>query len=234
MTEQPDPKRRAPEPVGLDAEFEVWDEGPIPGLRAVSHPLLEEPIPFIPGEEAALNARLDDNRAELRRLEEAGDFEGAVRLHHHDHWTDALLTYRDRLGPKTYWRLVGEFYCDHSAPRAWFATDWEETFFAPVPEREALMEPDERAAFRNLPDIVEVMRGFAEKGGERGFSWTRSEQTATHFAREAASFPGAGAPHVAIGTVPREHVIAVLLRRGEDEVIVRRGAVSIREITRIL
>jgi hypothetical protein len=229
MTERPeDSDARSLSPVKLDPEFE--DEAFLPGFRVVNHRLLGA-FPYRTGGEAKVNATLDDRRAELRRLEDAGDFEGAVRLHHHDHRTEALLAYRDRLEPATYWRLAGEFYCDHSAPSAWFATDWEKILLDERPERERLMETDERAEFRNLSDVVEVMRGFAQEGGEHGFSWTRSEQIATHFAREAAKYPGGGTPYVAFGTVSREHVIAVLLRRGEDEMVVRPGTVSIDRIT---
>ncbi len=70
----------------------------------VNHRLLGA-LPYRIGGEAKVNGILEDRRAELRRLDDAGDFEGAVRLHHHDHWTEALLTYRDRLKPATYWRL---------------------------------------------------------------------------------------------------------------------------------
>jgi hypothetical protein len=228
-----DPQPSRPIPVELDAEFELWGEGPLPEFRLLSHRLLKEPIPFMPGEEATVNGVLNERRAELRRLEDASDFEGTVRLHHHDHWTEALLAYRDHLQPATYWQLAGEFYCDHSAPSAWFGSGWEEILSDERPGREMLMDADERAEFRNLPDIVKVMRGFAQEDGEHGFSWTRSEQTAIHFARKAASYPGGGDPCLAYGTVPREHVIAVLMRRDEDEILVRPENVSIGRITPI-
>jgi hypothetical protein len=219
--------------VELDPEFEVWtaDEIGFEGLteyRFLHHPLFSgDSRPLLPGGEAGANEFLQRRREELHRLEEAGDFEAAVRMHHHDHWAAALLEYKARLAPEVYWRLAGEFFCDHRWPSSGFESDWMEVFASAVPDREQMMTEQERAAFEALPSPVKVMRGFAWDSGARAFSWTRSRVVAERFAREAAGYRDAGPPRIAYGSVRKEVVIAVLLRRSEDELIVRPDDVTL-------
>jgi hypothetical protein len=52
--------------------------------------LPEDALPLTPGEEGKWNAKLRARREQLRRHEDAGEFEAAVRMHHHDHWARAL------------------------------------------------------------------------------------------------------------------------------------------------
>ena len=92
------------------------------------------------------------------------------------------------------------------------------------------MNDAERLAYAQLSDVVEVVRGFARKDGEQGFSWTMSEAVARHFAQQAAGYEGATEPRVAYGMVRREDVVCVLQRRGEDEVVVRPGSVTITRV----
>lgn len=216
--------------VELDTEFELWSDEPIPGVRFVHHKLIADAIPVPPGHEQRANDLAARARAELQRLEAEGDFEGAVRLHHHDHWVEALLAYEARLDDETYWRLAGEFYCDYAAPSAWFASEWKLVFANPRSGREAMMNDAEQQAYARLPDVIDVLRGHARKLGERGFSWTLSESVAARFAQEASAYEGATEPRVAHGTVRREDAICVLLRRGEAEIVARPGSVSITKV----
>jgi len=80
-----------------------------PGFRLAQHPLIADALPVPAGGESAANEPAARARAELRRLADAGDFEGVVRLHEHDHWAKALLAYRARLTYDAYCRLAEEF-----------------------------------------------------------------------------------------------------------------------------
>jgi hypothetical protein len=218
----------------LDPEFEVWTLDGAGGYRFADHRLLPgESLPVAPGAEARANAVLQARREALQRLEALGDFEAAVRMHHHDYWAAALLEYASRIDAATYWRLAGEFLCDHLWPSSGFSSAWGQVFSRSIPGREQMMTAEEREDFNQLPASIEVMRGFAHDGGERAFSSTRTRAVAERFAHQAATFPGAGAPRIAHGTVGKDAVIAILLRRQENEVLAQPLGVSITRIAEL-
>ena len=196
------------------------------GVRMVTHPLLESPIPVGPEGEAKANRRLAERRELLSRYEHAGEWECAVRMHNPDYWSQALLRYANELPDDAYWRLAGWCYREH----LWTVLrgdDWRKILSAARPgRREHLMTDDERNELYALEEVVTVMRGYRLDSAERGLSWTRSREVAERFARDAFAHDNA-APRIAHGTVARECVIAVFLTRGEDEIVARPEDVTI-------
>jgi hypothetical protein len=200
----------------IDPEFE--DVMDVPGMRLVTHALLEHPIPANPGDEARANAELQKRRDRLVELKRAGDWEGMIRLHNADHWSRALLRHGNKLTDPIYWRLAGEFFREHMWTSL-FTDDWRRIFDAARPgRRENLMTDDERTVFDALDEVVTVMRGFRVDAVKRGLSWTRTRRVAEKFAHDAHDSDGAP-PQIAHGVVERDKVIVVFLVRGEDEIV---------------
>lgn len=83
----------------------------------------------------------------------------------------------------------------------------------PVPE---LMDPEEEAAHRALPDLVTVYRGCGPKN-MMGASWTLDRDLAAKFPTLQRYWQAE--PLLVTGKVRRHHVLAVKLDRKETEII---------------
>ena len=89
------------------------------------------------------------------------------------------------------------------------------------------MHPSERQRLAELPDRVQIFRGFRIEGGQNGLSWTPSRDRAILYAQGKAvsygnsplaeTFPLPGC-FLAQATIPRECILAFF--DPEDEVIV--------------
>lgn len=94
------------------------------------------------------------------------------------------------------------------------------------PIRLAVCDED-RKTFEELPEIVTVYRGYNEhsEGQWESYSWTLKIDTATFFAKRLASRDAT--PTILTGTVRKSDILAVFTVRGESEITVRSGSVSV-------
>jgi hypothetical protein len=79
------------------------------------------------------------------------------------------------------------------------------------------MNEEERARLAQMPDIIQVWRGTGHRKGIKGLSWTYDLDKAHWFARRFGV-----SDHkffVASGSVRKSQVFALLLGRGESEVV---------------
>jgi hypothetical protein len=82
------------------------------------------------------------------------------------------------------------------------------------PGREAMMDDASLEAYRQLPDVVTIHRGH-QRVNRHGLSWTLDRDKAEWFAKRFR----ARRWEVTTRQVAREDIIAVVLGRGEQEVI---------------
>jgi len=75
-----------------------------------------------------------------------------------------------------------------------------------------------------LPAWIPVFQGHTNESHD-GWSWTTNKSTAEWFAQRFADFEDA-TPVVTSGTVRRCDVLAFFTRRGENEILVKRGLVK--------
>ena len=77
------------------------------------------------------------------------------------------------------WRMIEVSYPDRAL--------WLKLFSSDRLHRNCLMEKSDWQAFDELPEVMNVFRGYTKGIGRSGLSWTLSEMTANFFATEYAS-----------------------------------------------
>jgi hypothetical protein len=129
-----------------------------------------------------------------------------------------------RLGDYWYWFALSTLwvsYSGHSDLKL-----WKRLLIAPRKGREAsLMKPEELQAYLSLPEAVTAYR--AHRAGEQDWiSFTLNPVTAARFAVER------GVTEVSEWEIPKKEIVALFLRRGEEELIVldRRNATKVRMV----
>jgi hypothetical protein len=128
-----------------------------------------------------------------------------------------------------FWQLAAAVWVD-----AEFDEDdpcWTDLMDCGIPNRWAMTDSKDRRKLRAMPEMVEVYRGvqaFTEDGARdyahSGWSWTLDPKTARFFARRWLQ--GHNNPFVISARVPKSLIAAHLTGRGEDEVLIRPGAVE--------
>jgi len=167
----------------------------------------------------------------------AGDPEGGLGLvlllnyHRADVAYAAYLLYqRGELTQRVFGRVLGDVFIDGKCCGTLRASGFTllqitEMFDAALPHD--VMDEDDYAVFRSLPDVLEIYRGTAGQTAKQatyGMSWTCNRETAEWFAGVHAS--RGKPPQVWSGIVCRTDVLAYLNGRNEAEIVVRPGRVS--------
>lgn len=138
-----------------------------------------------------------------------------------------------------FWKQAAEWWVD--AEMAEDDPVWGLLMEVPLPFRERMTCPEGRRRLEALPQRVEVYRGVhaeddegAAAATEAGWSWTLQRHTAEWFARRF--LPVDKHAYVTTSTVDKSHIAALLLNRGEAEVLVPPGTLmeieSVERITR--
>lgn len=140
------------------------------------------------------------------------DWSQYLWLHERPYRVDALADIPT--SAEEFWPLVGNAWTDtefpHQAKAQWLR------LFSSV-HAHNIMNDEERELLAGLPKQVEVFRGVHGPHGDDGFSWTFSEERAHWFATRFATTPGES--RVLRRTVSKAEIVAVLQRRGEEEVL---------------
>jgi hypothetical protein len=125
-------------------------------------------------------------------------------------------------GP-AYWNLVRQVWVD--SENCWeYHDEWYDMLTADPAGREFMSDEDVRCVFTLPPEVggllpeTPIYRGFAHDDALDGFSWTLDRARAKWFARRAAWRKG-DVPRVATAKVKREHVIAYITSRDEQEIV---------------
>lgn len=166
-------------------------------------------------------------KEELRLKElQAGRFSHYLFLTEKPYRLDALLELAQAgefdSDPAAYWALVGRFWVDSDIDES--HTVWSDLLQMDLPGRLQMTSETDRDVLSALPEQVQIWRGFAASSGDiapehalGGHSWSLSEDVARRFAR---SFAGpSGRPALARATLPKDRILALLLGRGEEEVV---------------
>lgn len=117
-----------------------------------------------------------------------------------------------RLGDYWYWFTLSTLWVSYSGHSD--LALWKRLLSASRKGREtSLMKPDELDTYRSLPDVVTAYR--AHRDGETDWiSFTLNPVTAARFAVER------GVTEVSEWEIPKRDIMALFLRRGEEELIV--------------
>ena len=122
-----------------------------------------------------------------------------------------------------YWKLVHQVWVD--SENCWeYHDEWHDMLTADATGREFMSDEDVRSVFTLPPERggllpeTKIYRGFSWDEALDGYSWTLDRARAKWFADRSAWRKG-DVPKVATATVKREHVIAYITSRGEQELV---------------
>lgn len=198
----------------------------------VKHPLCFSPM-HIPHLNARLNEQYAKKQELLSKYEEEGEwsliplllFERPYRL-------EAFESIKHNLSDEEYWEVLSEIWTD--SENIWQNdTEWRNCLES---EREGrskyFMDEDEQKVFKALPAEVEVYRGYAHDGASEGLSWSLNKERAEWFAKRLVHRPEEK-PRLVSGKVKKQHVLAYLNGRQEEEIVVMPELVTDREETEL-
>ena len=203
--------------------FEVVDLHPdlIPHVcegrlgRILHHPLVIDPF-FAPHMHKMANLQYESKMAALARATEAKDWHSVVFLHERPYRLNAFETIHEELTDEEYWGILSSIWMDTESLSS-DQEQWLEFIEADRPGRALhMMDEVEWATWAELPEQVTVYRGYnLDEGNPDGLSWSLDAGVAEWFAKR---FHQEGVRLSAF--VPKGAIIAVLLGRNEQEVII--------------
>ena len=213
-----------PELLAHSAPITELFGNPLPtGTLWVTHPLLDDLPPVRPGQEEQVNKALAKARIRLGEIEKRGAWEEAIFAHEPGSRLNAFVRYAAKLTDEEYWRLASEVWTSYTFTSFVQLQIWTSVLGSSRANRSAMMNKQERDALEWLPALVRIFRGFDYLNGQFGWSWTLSKEVARRFAHDGID---GGTKLVAEGQVERDSIIALLLRNGEEEVVVNVDHVS--------
>jgi len=220
----------------LDDELKPWIvEGGMFGT-CLKHPLVFV-IGMDPSRGAHANYLLRHKKAALDKAVADKDWDSYIWLHERAYRIDAFRDISWQLDGDEYWELLGQVWTD--SENIWQNRDeWREMLEADEHGREAMSSPDVQSVFTLPPekggllDETVIYRGYRhDDDGLDGFSWTLDKARAKWFARRLAH--KGEAAYVAEGRVNREHVIAYITARDEQEIVVLPENVNVISVTEL-
>lgn len=193
------------------------------GHKMVHHPLVISPF-YVPELNGQLNDLFAAKTAALKEAVYKRNWGHAITLHERPYRLDALLRYEPEMRGSQYWLNVSQVWRDSENifenRDTWrLVLTWPREDTTPI----NLMSDNEQELYRALPDDapITIWRGTTDveaEEGTYGFSWTLSEKTARWFAKRNALLHG-GEAVVLVAEVEKQHVIALLIDRNEEEVV---------------
>lgn len=182
----------------------------------ITHPLFQSTM-FSAGQFAYVNHRYRENMKRLEGFRKKKDFYQAVFCYTTPHLLDGFVEEIGGADDKTYWTVLGAVWVHTESP--WVNRKlFLELFSGTRPHRDHLMEPDERKAFKKLPEQLTIYRGFGGSRG-KGLSWTLDRDKAIWFAKrfhEVHGKPG----RVIEGNAQKSDAFAYFTRREEAEIVI--------------
>lgn len=219
----------------LDDELKPWvtEEGAFGPM--LKHPLVFE-IMFDATRCARVNAMLRQKKEMLAKAKADENWLSYIYLHERPYRIDAFRDISWQLADTDYWKLLGNVWVD--SENIWQnREEWREMLEADEYGREAMSTEDVRCVFTLPPekggllDETVIYRGYRDEDGLEGFSWTLDKARAKWFARRLAHRGETAL--VAEGRVKREHVIAYITERDEQEIVVMPEHVNVIGVTEV-
>lgn len=208
----------------LHEDLKPWvvDDGPFGPM--LKHPLVQD-IAFDPQRCARLNAAYAWKMEAVKDARAKEDWHRYIFLRERPYRAMVLHDLSLELSGEAYWTLVGDVWSD--SENIWqYQDEWHEMLTADPTGREFMSTEDVRCVFMLPPEKgglapeTRIYRGFCNEDALDGFSWTLDKARAKWFANRAVWRTGDRAiPMVASATVKREHVIAYITARDEQEIV---------------
>lgn len=190
---------------------------------SIKHPLVFS-IVHNPVMNALVNAHFRAKKEAVRKAKSKCDWSAYVWLHERAYRIDAFLDIAWRMDGPQYWDLLGQVWSD--TENSWQnRSEWREAFAADPKGREMMSDEDVRCVFDLPPEkggllpMTRIYRGYCFDDALEGYSWTLDKARARWFANRLRQ-DDHPSPKIASGFVAREHVIAYITGRDEQEIVV--------------
>ena len=172
-----------------------------------------------------LNLLLGASKNNVKMALELCKYKRYVFFHARTHRANAFSSIACKLSDADYWRILADVWIDtENADECWNV--WTQLVGKKTSRRpgiEYMMLQDEQQALKDLPEIITVYRGHVGRPSRfRDFSWTTDVSVARWFANR---FSADG--HVLVGTVQKSDVLALFLRRNDNQIMVYPNDVTI-------
>jgi hypothetical protein len=207
-------------------QMQAWKDAPLhPDLapyvedltmgRCLRHPLVYQ-IPLVmPGQ---ANAAYEAKKRQAAEALEQGNHHTYVFIHERPYRFErmryVLATQGLDIETEEPWHLLRDVWIDSENVWQHFE-EWADLFADENAHR--MMLETEREALALLPEVVEVYRGVQMEVNEEGLSYTLDKDRALWF---ATRWPDDTERAVIVAKVRREHIVALLTTRNENEVLV--------------
>lgn len=183
------------------------------GFPMIHHPLLV--TMFTPRMAAIENEQFRRKKELVERKIKAKEWGTVIALHERPYRVQAFSQCMDKMSPVAYWEHAA--WCWIDSENIWQNKAlWRKIWQAKISHKIYAMETDEQATFHRLPETVRVWRGVhSDEHDKDGFSWTLDHGKAVWFAQRWKT----NERWIITGEVKRSAIHAVLLGRGEAEVV---------------
>lgn len=217
------------EPLHADLEPYLCFNEALKG-QSLRHPLVYS-ILYTEALNKFLNKQYAQKQAALLEAKKDKAWSSYIALHERPWRFDAFRHIEHNLSSREYWKLVRWVWMDCENVHQNFE-GWRDVWLAEMANRKSVMNKAEADEFAKLGEVVEVYRGAnTEEHASIGFSWTTDRERAIWFAQRYAG-QGVGA-FIAHGVIAKQHAIALLLSRNENEIVVPPEAVTVVEVRRL-
>ena len=207
----------------LDPVLALYIDEDGPFGPSIKHPLVFS-IVHTPTLNAYVNAQFEAKREALRKAKARCDWKTCVWLYERPYRLDAFLDISWHLDGPRYWDLLGQVWSD--TENSWQnRDDWRKALTADREGREMMSDEDVRCVFDLPPEeggllpMTRIYRGYRFGDALEGYSWTLDKARAKWFANRLRQ-DDHPSPKVASGLVAKEHVIAYITGRDEQEIVV--------------
>lgn len=177
----------------------------------IQHPLVYS-VPHHPAMNAMCNAQLAAKKQYLARAKRERRWSSFIMLYEKPYRWEAFEWIANRLPDGEFWEQFGSVWVD--SENIWQNRDRIRRLLeSGRPGRQAIMDKSEREHLDGLPERVTIYRGHQRVNAD-GWSWTLCPKKARWFANRWHQNG-----RVATRTIQRSEIVAVILRRNEQEVI---------------
>jgi uncharacterized protein len=185
-------------------------------MRVLRHPLVYG-VPYLEQMNATYNRSLEIKQDKIAAAKQAKDWSQVIWLHERPYRLAAMEQIAKAIKDDAeYWQLLSEVYNDTENLWQQLRTCMK-LLRSRRGGREAFMNKAELKLWADLPQKFVIYRGHHHRS-LRSPSWTLSASTATWFADRWIS--AAERLKISQAVIDKAHVVGVLLRRGEYEVVV--------------
>lgn len=196
----------------------------------IRHPLVYSMVHF-PQQNAWVNNQLRAKQKAVASAKAEKEWHSFIYLHERPYRVGAFIEIMHLMTDEQYWHNLSSIWIDseniRQNPRV-----WEQLLRSKRPEREAIMDDEEREALAAMPGLIVVYQGHTKKRHD-GWSWTTDKAKAEWFAQRFSDFESS-APMLTQGVVYKRSVVAYFTGRGESEIVAPRTAVKERKVTELV